>query len=147
MENIPRIHNIADSAEIQNMMTEIQCELEQVPGRIIFMSMYNDTVWREKGNNELSTANNKNVAENERIFAHGQWSCLGLGLENKWSGTHTYKPNGECDHVAEDMMINFSESGRPVFRGNSAFERGDLKKQRKRKIVLTFYVVTTTQPK
>ena len=31
-------------------MTELQCEPEQFPGRIIFMSMYNDIVWREQGN-------------------------------------------------------------------------------------------------
>ena len=35
-------------AEIQNMMSEIQCKFEQFPGRIIFMSMYNDIVWGEK---------------------------------------------------------------------------------------------------
>ena len=35
-------------AEIQNMMTGIQCEPEQFPGRIISMSMYNDIVWRGK---------------------------------------------------------------------------------------------------
>ena len=29
-------------AEIQKMMTEIQCEHEQILGRIILMSMYND---------------------------------------------------------------------------------------------------------
>ena len=41
--------------------------------------------------------------------------------------THTYKPNGKWDRVAEDMMLNFSESGHPVFRRSSALERGDLK--------------------
>ena len=33
------------------------------------------------------------------------------------------QPNGEWDRVAEDMMLNFSESGHPVFRGSSALER------------------------
>ena len=37
----------------------------------------------------------------------------GAWIEKKWYGTHTYKPNGEWDLVAEDMMINFSESGHP----------------------------------
>ena len=37
-------------AGIQNMMTEMQCEPEQFPGRIILMSMYNDIVWGDKGN-------------------------------------------------------------------------------------------------
>ena len=32
-------------AEIQNMMTETQCEPDQFQGRIIFMSMHNDIVW------------------------------------------------------------------------------------------------------
>ena len=34
---------------------------------------------------------------------------------------------GEWDHVAEDMMINFSESGHLVFRRSRAFERGSLR--------------------
>ena len=86
--------------------------------------MYNDIAWREKGNEELCIANSKTVAGR---FAHGHWSFLGLGSEKKWYGTHTYKPNGERHHVAEDSMINFSESGHPVFRGSSAFERGSLR--------------------
>ena len=36
--------------EIQ--ISESQCELEQFKGRIIFMSMFNDIVWRERGNTE-----------------------------------------------------------------------------------------------
>ena len=34
-----------------------------------------------------------------------------------------YKPNGEWDDVAEHMLLNFSESGHPVFRGPNALER------------------------
>ena len=68
-------------AEIQNMMTEIQCESEQFSGRIIFMSMYNDIVWGEKGNEDLGIANSQIEAEYVRRFAHGHWSFLGLGSE------------------------------------------------------------------
>ena len=42
------------------------------------------------------------------------------------------------DHVAEDMMINFSESGHPVFRGTSAWERGALKNKGGGKLPLHF---------
>ena len=35
-------------------------------------------------------------------------------------------------------MINFSESGHPVFRGSSAFERGDLNSKRKGKLSIHF---------
>ena len=68
-------------------------------------------------------------------IAHGHWSFHGPGSEKKWYGTHTYKPNGKWDRVAEDMMVNFSETRHPVFRASCALERGDLKKQRKGKIV------------
>ena len=56
-------------AEIQNMMTEIQCEPGQLPGRIIFMSKYNDIVWGEKGNKVMCIANAFHVAEYAIPFA------------------------------------------------------------------------------
>ena len=72
------------------------------------------------------------------LFAHGHWSFLGRGSEKKWYGTHMYKPNGERDRVAGDMVINFSESGHPVFRRSgvcNAKEEGNC---------LFISVVTTT---
>ena len=79
----------------------------------------------------MCIANSVSVAEYARRFAHGHGSFLGPGSEKKWYGTHTYKPNGEWDRVAEDMMINFSESGHPVFRGSRSLERGNLKSKGK----------------
>ena len=55
-------------------------------------------------------------------------SFLGPVSEKKWYGTHTHKPNGKWDRVAEDMMLNFSESGHNVF---CALERGGLKSKGK----------------
>ena len=42
-------------------------------------------------------------------------------------GRHTYKPNGLWNHAADLMIINFRESGHPLFRETSAFCRGALK--------------------
>ena len=39
-------------AKIQSLMRDLQCEPEHFIGRIIFMSMYNDIAWGEKGNKE-----------------------------------------------------------------------------------------------
>ena len=44
-KSFPGFTTLQILAETQNMVTEIQCEPEQVPGRIIFMSMDNDIVW------------------------------------------------------------------------------------------------------
>ena len=91
-----------------------------------------------KGNEDSRIANFINVGEYARRFAHRHLSFVGPGSEKKWYGTHTYKPSGEWDRVAEDMMINFSESGHPVFRGSSALERGALKSKGKGKLSFHF---------
>ena len=79
------------------------------------------------------------VADYARKFAQRHWSILGPGSEKKWYGTHENKPNGEWDDVADIMMINFSESGHPVFRGSSAFERGVLKSKGKGQLSIHFH--------
>ena len=56
-------------------------------------------------------------------FTAGRWSFFGLGLETKWFSTYNERPQGECDRVAELMMIKFRESGHPVFRATSIVSR------------------------
>ena len=114
--------------EIPKMMAELRRAAEQFKGRIIFMSMYNDIIWGTQGNHETCMANSmNNIAAYAKKFPHGCWSCLGSGSEKKWYGTQVSKPNGEWNKTAEVMMLNFAESGHPVFHAISAFERGELK--------------------
>ena len=101
------------------MMTETKCLPKQFQRRIIFMSMYNDIVWEKKGNKVLCITNPHKVTEYATRFASCHLSILGLGSEMKWHGTHSYKPNGGWDRVAEQSLINFSESGQHVLRGSS----------------------------
>ena len=78
-------------AEIQNMMTETQCEPKQFPGRIKFMSVYNDIVWGAKGNREACIANSHMVADYARKFARviGRF----LGPDRKRSGMELIHTN------------------------------------------------------
>ena len=87
VENIPGFTTVQILTEIQNMMTETQCEPEQCTGVIIVTSMYNDIVWRGKGNEEMCIANFKIVANYAKRFAHGHWSYLGPGSEKEWLRT------------------------------------------------------------
>ena len=96
-------------AEIQKMMAELRCEPKQLQGRIIFMSMYNDIVWRERGNRENCIANAVNVAAYAKKFTQRCWSLLGPGCEKKWYGSHVSKPDGEWDKTAKSMMLNFAD--------------------------------------
>ena len=91
-----------------------------------------------KKNEEWCIANSQIVADYWRRFAQGHWSFLGPGSQKKWHGTHTYKPKGKWDRVAEDMMLNFSECGHPVFRGSGALERGGLKSKAEGKLSIHF---------
>ena len=73
-----------------------------------------------KGENEETKenciANSHRVTEYARRFTRGHWSVLGPGSEKKWYGTYSGKPDGDWDKTAERMMLNFAESGYPVFR-------------------------------
>ena len=71
-------------------------------------------------------------------FSPGQWSFLGPGSEKKWYSTHEYKPKGEWDRVAEQMMINIAESGHPVFRATSPLSRGTLRSKGGGKLSIHF---------
>ena len=91
----------------------------QFQGRIIFMSMFNDIMWRTTDNEQECIANATLVSLFAKRCPAGRWSFLGPGSEKKWYSAHESKPQGEWDRVAELMMIKFSESGHPVFRSTS----------------------------
>ena len=84
----------------------------------------------KEGSSPCTNANSMNGAACAKKFPHGCWSFLGPGCEKKLYGTHVSKPNGEWNKTAEVMMLNFAESGHPVFRA-TALERGELKKKTK----------------
>ena len=81
--------------ETQIFMLELQCEPEHFEGRIIFMSMYNDIIWREQGRTEKCDTNSVAVANYARRFPLGRWSFLGPGSEKKCYGTYSDKPDGK----------------------------------------------------
>ena len=103
--------------------------LSNFKGRIIFMSMYNDFLGRTQGNCRKCVANSLNVAAYANKFSRtvvGHF--LALDCEKKWDGTHVNKPFGEWNKVAESMMINFAESGHPMFQATSAFGKRRVEK-------------------
>ena len=83
-------------------------------------------------------ANALTVTEYARRFTQGHWSLLEARSDRKWYGTHAHKPDGEWEKTADGMMLNFAESGHPVFRATSALERGELKSKGKGKKAFHF---------
>ena len=100
--------------------------------------MFDDISWRSHDNEQECELNANLVSIYARRFPPGRWSFLGLGSETKWYSTYNERPQGEWDIVAELMMIQFSESGHPVFRATSPLSRGTLKSKGGGKLSIHF---------
>ena len=75
--NVPGFTTLEILAEIQNVTIDIKCEREPFQGSIIFMSMYNDIVWGEKGNRETCVANSLTVADCAHRTLVVSWARIG----------------------------------------------------------------------
>ena len=121
-ETFPGMTTLDLLEKIQSLMRDLH-----FVNKIIFMSMYTDSAWQEKGNKERCQYNSKTIADHARRFPRGHWSFLESGSEKKWYGTCTDKPDGSWDQIAENMMTKFSNSGHSIFRASRAIERGELR--------------------
>ena len=91
-------------------------------GRILFMSMFNDISCDRKGNKEECWANARVVKVLARRFSVGQWSFIGPSSENKWYSAEN-SPQGVWDHIAEEMLLEFAESGHPTLHCPEVFSK------------------------
>ena len=91
------------------------------------MSMFNDISCGSRDNKIECESNARLVSLYAKRFGMGQWSFLGPDSEKKWYSISADSPQGEWDRIAEKMMLEFGESGHPVFRATSPLSRGQLK--------------------
>ena len=64
----------------------------------------------------------------------GQWSFIGPGSEKKWYFTEENSPQGIWDHIADEMLLEFAESGHPI-PCNDSIVQGSTQEQGTRKTV------------
>ena len=123
-------------------VTDLLLRLGEAPetftGRILFMSMSNDISCDGKDNEEECVANAKVLSILSNKFGIGQWSFIGPGSEKKWYSMEENSPQGIWDLIADEMLLEFGESGCPIFRATTPFFRCKLKSKRTRKTVDTF---------
>ena len=91
-------------------------------GRILFMSMFNDISCDRKDNKDECLKNADYVKVFARRFGIGQWSFIGPGSEKKWYSSEN-SPQGAWDNIAEEMLLEFAESGHPIFRATTPLSR------------------------
>ena len=78
----------------------------------------------------IYTSNSVTIKTFAKRCQKGRWSFLGPGDEEKWYGTHVYKPEGKWNtNTAVVMELDFVEISHPVFRASGALDRGFLRKK------------------
>ena len=101
------------------------------------MSMFNDISCDRKGNKDECLANAPVVKVLARKFGVGQWSFIGPGSEKKWYSSEN-SPQGAWDNIAEEMLLEFAESGHPTIRATTPMSRGQLKSKGHGKLSIHF---------
>ena len=100
------------------------------------MSMFNDISWDRKDNKDECLRNAESVKVFARRFGIGQWSFNGPGSEKKWYSSEN-SPQGAWDNIAEQMLLEFAESGHPTFRATTPLSSCILKSKGRGKLSFT----------
>ena len=112
--------------KVTDLLSKLGKAPETFTGRILFVSMFNDISCDRKGNKDECLRNAESVKVFARRFGIGQWSFIGPGSEKKWYSAEN-SPQGAWDNIAEQMLLEFAESGHPTFRATTPLSRGQLK--------------------
>ena len=123
--------------KVNDLLSDLGEAPETFTGRILFMSMFNDISCDRKGNKEECLANARVVKVLAKKFGIGQWSFIGPGSEKKWYSAEN-SSQGIWDHIAEEMLLEFAESGHPTFRATTPLSRGILKSKGHGKLSIHF---------
>ena len=99
--------------------------------------MFNDISCDRKDNKDECLANAGVVKVLARRFGVGQWSFIGPGSEKKWYSAEN-SPQGAWDHIAEEMLLEFAESGHLTLRATTPLSRGTLKSKGRGKLSIHF---------
>ena len=124
--------------KINDLLSRLGETPEIFTGRILFMSMFNDISCDRKGNKEECLGNARVVNVLAKKFGIGHWSFIGPGSEKKWYSGEENSPQGAWDHIADEMLLEFAESGHPIFRATTPLSRGILKSKGHGKLSIHF---------
>ena len=100
--------------------------------------MFNDISCDRIGNKEDCLANARVVKVLAKKFGIGQWSFIGPGSEKKWYSGEENSPQGAWYHIADEMLLEFAESGHPTFRATTPLSREILKSKGHGKLSIHF---------
>ena len=105
--------------KISDLLSSMGQTPESFTGRILFMSVFND-IFCDRYDNKDECSRNANIVKSfAGRLGIGQWSFI-LDQVLRKSGLLPRIVHKEpWDHVAEDMLLKFAESGHPIFRATT----------------------------
>ena len=130
--------------KVKSLLSRLGETPENFIGRILFMAMFNDISFGTRDNEQECLANARLVSLYARKFGKRQWSFIGPGSEKQWYSMKEDSPQGIWDNSAEKMMIEFAESGCPIFRATTSLSRCQLKSKEHGKLSIHFAAVQET---
>ena len=130
--------------KVKSLLSRLGETPEIFTGRTLFMSMFNDISCGTKDNEEECLAHARVVSLYARRFGTGQWSFIGPGSEKMWYSIKEDSPQGIWDNIAEKMLVEFAESGCPIFRATTPLSRGQLRNNGHGKLSNHFAAVQET---
>ena len=107
------------SDKIKDLLSDLGQTAENFTGRILIMSMFNDISCDRKGNKDECLANAGVVKVLARKFGIGQRSFIGPVSGKKWYSSEN-SPQGAWGTIAEQMLLEFAESGQHTFPSNNS---------------------------
>ena len=123
--------------KVSDLLSSMGQTSESFTGRFLFMSMFND-IFCDRYDNKDECLRNANIVRTfAGRFGTGQWSFIGPGSEKKWYPFEN-SPQGAWDHIAENMLLEFAESGHPIFRATTPLSRGQQKSKGRGKLSTQF---------
>ena len=137
-----------DTLQLCGKVKDLLSRLGETPaiftGRILFMSMFNDISCGSKDNEQECLAHARVVSLYARRFGTGQWSFIGPRSEKKWYSIKEDSPQGIWDNIAEKMLVEFAESGCPIFPATTPLSRGHLRSKGHGKLSIHFAATQAT---
>ena len=133
----PRFTTLQLYGKFNDLLSDLGQTPETFTGRVLFMSMFNDISCDRKGNKDERLANAGVVKVLARKIGVGQGSFIGPGSEKKVYSAEN-SPQGAWDNIAEEMLLEFAESGHPTFRATTPLSRGILKSKGHGKLSIHF---------
>ena len=104
--------------KVNDLLSDLGEARETFIGRILIKSMFNVITCDRKDNKDECLRNAESVKVFARRFGIGQWSYS----EKKWYSSEN-SPQGAWDNIAEQMLLEFAESGHPNLRATTPLSR------------------------